>query len=123
MEPDYETFECRFKFGKMPLDQADDDDVFRTLCFSQCPSKGRLRTGHSRAARMVATGEEAMGRSSGCSTSSRAAAAADAQSDSVSRELACAILQDSEYNAAIPPPEVYLRKLSDWLRGQESPAP
>jgi hypothetical protein len=66
MEPDYETFQCQFKFGKAPIPQAlpspalcgalqyanagalicifpqAADEVFLTPCFQQCPSKGRI---------------------------------------------------------------------------------
>ncbi|KAJ1472893.1 hypothetical protein T484DRAFT_1557659, partial [Baffinella frigidus] len=36
MEPDYETFACKFSFGKAPLQQ-EVDEVFATACFAQCP--------------------------------------------------------------------------------------
>lgn len=38
MEPNYETFECQFSFGKTPLPR-DQDDAFQSGCFSQCPTK------------------------------------------------------------------------------------
>lgn len=38
MEPNYETFECQFSFGKMPLPR-DEDEAFQSGCFSQCPTK------------------------------------------------------------------------------------
>ena len=34
--PDYETFECRFVYGKTPP-SPEQDDAFNTPCFSQCP--------------------------------------------------------------------------------------
>ena len=34
--PDYETFECRFVYGKTPP-PTELDDAFNTPCFSQCP--------------------------------------------------------------------------------------
>mmetsp|Transcript_39346 Transcript_39346/g.92616 ORF Transcript_39346/g.92616 Transcript_39346/m.92616 type:complete len:91 (+) Transcript_39346:46-318(+) len=46
MEPDYETFACKFSFGKAPLQQ-EVDEVFATACFAQCPSKGSLRAAHA----------------------------------------------------------------------------
>lgn len=42
MEPDYETLECRFKFGLPPSD-ADEEDARNVACFSACPAKGALR--------------------------------------------------------------------------------
>lgn len=38
MEPNYETFECQFSFGKTPLPRQD-DEAFQSVCFSQCPTK------------------------------------------------------------------------------------
>ena len=37
MEPDYETMECRFKFGVPPSD-ADEADARSVACFAACPS-------------------------------------------------------------------------------------
>ena len=34
--PDYETFECRFVYGKTPP-PPEQDQAFDTPCFSQCP--------------------------------------------------------------------------------------
>eukprot|EP00281_Chroomonas_sp_CCMP1168_P019699 CAMPEP_0206224592 /NCGR_PEP_ID=MMETSP0047_2-20121206/7108_1 /ASSEMBLY_ACC=CAM_ASM_000192 /TAXON_ID=195065 /ORGANISM="Chroomonas mesostigmatica_cf, Strain CCMP1168" /LENGTH=69 /DNA_ID=CAMNT_0053647559 /DNA_START=1 /DNA_END=206 /DNA_ORIENTATION=+ len=42
MEPDYDTFECRFKFGAEPPSQQS-DPVFASPCFTQCPSKAKRR--------------------------------------------------------------------------------
>ena len=42
--PDYETLECRFKFGVAPLEGGDEENELRAVaCFSACPSKGELR--------------------------------------------------------------------------------
>ena len=38
MTPNYEDFSCQFAFGVEPKPQ-DEDEVFRTPCFRQCPSK------------------------------------------------------------------------------------
>lgn len=42
MEPDYETLECRFKFGLRPS-AADEEEARSVACFSACPSNGLLR--------------------------------------------------------------------------------
>ena len=42
MEPDYETLECRFKFGLRPT-AADEAEARSVSCFSACPSGGALR--------------------------------------------------------------------------------
>jgi hypothetical protein len=42
MEPNYETFECQFSFGKTPL-PVEEDEAFRSSCFSQCPTRHRSR--------------------------------------------------------------------------------
>ena len=42
MEPDYETLECRFKFG-VPPTEADEEDARNVACFAACPSAGSLR--------------------------------------------------------------------------------
>ena len=42
--PDYETLECRFKFGVAPLEGGDEENELRAVsCFAACPSKGELR--------------------------------------------------------------------------------
>jgi hypothetical protein len=38
IEPDYETLECRFKFG-VPPSAANELDARRVACFEQCPSR------------------------------------------------------------------------------------
>jgi hypothetical protein len=40
--PDYETLECRFKFGLTP-DEDEEATARRVACFSACPSAGELR--------------------------------------------------------------------------------
>lgn len=42
MTPNYDDFSCQFSFGRTPLPQ-DQDEAFRTPCFSQCPTKTRRR--------------------------------------------------------------------------------
>ena len=42
MEPDYETLECRFKFG-LPPTANDEADARSVGCFAACPSAGSLR--------------------------------------------------------------------------------
>lgn len=37
MEPNYETFECQFSFGKTPLPK-EQDEAFQSACFTQCPT-------------------------------------------------------------------------------------
>jgi hypothetical protein len=102
MEPDYETFECRFKFGKVPLEQAT-DEAFRTACFAQCPSKGALRSAHSPPSRMSASGDE--------------------MSPAQFEELCDAIMVDTRYDASVPSARHYRDKLLQWLRGERSAAP
>ena len=42
IEPDYDTLQCRFKFGLRPT--ADDEFQARNVaCFAACPSAGSLR--------------------------------------------------------------------------------
>ena len=42
MEPDYETLECRFKFGKAP--SAEEEEEARSVaCLAGCPTFGALR--------------------------------------------------------------------------------
>lgn len=36
LQPDYETFECRFVYGKTPP-PPEEDEAFNTPCFGQCP--------------------------------------------------------------------------------------
>lgn len=38
MEPNYETFECQFSFGKTPP-PPEEDEAFASPCFSQCGNK------------------------------------------------------------------------------------
>lgn len=38
MEPNYETFECQFSFGKTPMPRHQ-DEAYTSRCFSQCPTK------------------------------------------------------------------------------------
>ena len=106
MEPDYETFECRFKFGKAPLPQHH-DDAFRTACFVQCPSKGALRSAHSPPS------------SSPSSLTSRAEVKTVAEFE----ELCDSIAVDKEYDSRVPGGDVYWRKVSDWVRGDTSAGP
>lgn len=40
--PNYETFECQFKFGIAPS-MADEADARGVTCFAECPSRGSLR--------------------------------------------------------------------------------
>ena len=41
MEPNYETFECQFSFGRTPAEEAV-DEAFTTPCFVGCPTaRGR----------------------------------------------------------------------------------
>ena len=42
MEPDYESLECRFKFG-VPPTATDEADARNVACFAACPSAGSLR--------------------------------------------------------------------------------
>eukprot|EP00547_Thalassionema_nitzschioides_P010789 CAMPEP_0194263408 /NCGR_PEP_ID=MMETSP0158-20130606/47042_1 /TAXON_ID=33649 /ORGANISM="Thalassionema nitzschioides, Strain L26-B" /LENGTH=191 /DNA_ID=CAMNT_0039003591 /DNA_START=2231 /DNA_END=2806 /DNA_ORIENTATION=- len=52
INPNYETFECQFSFGRMP-DPKDEAELMATPCFAKCPTGGtnrqqHLRTGRSR---------------------------------------------------------------------------
>jgi hypothetical protein len=47
MEPNYETFECQFSFGKTPTPETELDAV-GTPCLMRCPTAGALREFHSR---------------------------------------------------------------------------
>lgn len=99
MEPDYDTFECRFKFGKMPLPQQS-DDVFQTQCFAQCPSRGALRDSHA----------------------PRPPPAALA-SDKPPQALCDTIEADGTHEPSVPSAEVYRRKLMAWARGEQEAPP
>lgn len=45
MEPDYETFECQFSFGKTPSTET--EELAKTVpCLSRCPTAGSLRKFH-----------------------------------------------------------------------------
>jgi hypothetical protein len=57
MEPNYETGECQFKFGKSP-DSQEEFDAKNTPCFSRCPSSGTLRTWHSKKSSEVASTQQ-----------------------------------------------------------------
>lgn len=51
MEPNYDTFECQFSFGKMPTEETE-LAAQRTPCLLRCPSAGSsLRTRHVQQAR------------------------------------------------------------------------
>jgi hypothetical protein len=45
MEPNYETFECQFSFGRTP-DSSTELDAKSTPCLSRCPTFGSLRLQH-----------------------------------------------------------------------------
>lgn len=47
MEPDYDTFECQFSFGKAPTLETETLAAL-TPCLSRCPSAGGLRRNHNR---------------------------------------------------------------------------
>jgi len=47
MEPNYETFECQFSFGKMPSKKTELEAV-NTPCLMRCPTAGALREWHTR---------------------------------------------------------------------------
>ena len=96
MEPDYETFECKFKFGKAPLPQQE-DDAFRTACFLQCPSKGALRAGHS--------------------PPSTVAPPHTFKTMVEFEELCDSIAVDAEYDGGVPSGGLYWRKIFEWVRG------
>eukprot|EP00310_Coccolithus_braarudii_P023368 CAMPEP_0183337468 /NCGR_PEP_ID=MMETSP0164_2-20130417/5098_1 /TAXON_ID=221442 /ORGANISM="Coccolithus pelagicus ssp braarudi, Strain PLY182g" /LENGTH=271 /DNA_ID=CAMNT_0025507159 /DNA_START=17 /DNA_END=832 /DNA_ORIENTATION=- len=42
IEPDYETLQCRFKFGLLPTD-ADEAEARNVACFAACPSAASVR--------------------------------------------------------------------------------
>jgi len=45
MEPDYETYECQFSFGKTPTEET--ENMAKSIpCLSRCPSAGALRKFH-----------------------------------------------------------------------------
>jgi hypothetical protein len=51
MEPDYDTFECQFSFGKLPTETT--EEVAKTTpCLMRCPSAGALRAQHQACDRM-----------------------------------------------------------------------
>lgn len=45
MEPNYETHECQFRFGKTP-DMETEEAAFSTPCLARCPTAGSLRSQH-----------------------------------------------------------------------------
>ena len=45
MEPDYETFECQFSFGKTPTIETE-ASALATPCLARCPAGGALRSRH-----------------------------------------------------------------------------
>ena len=47
MEPNYETFECQFSFGRTP-DATTEAMAQATPCLQRCPTAGSLRQFHSR---------------------------------------------------------------------------
>ena len=49
MVPDYETLECRFKFG-LPPSLEDEEEARAVACFPACPAKGALRGSPTRCA-------------------------------------------------------------------------
>ena len=49
MVPDYETLECRFKFG-LPPSAEDEEEARAVACFAACPAKGALRGSPTRCA-------------------------------------------------------------------------
>jgi len=46
MEPDYETFECQFSFGKTPDPETTELLAKSTPCLARCPTAGTLRQFH-----------------------------------------------------------------------------
>ncbi|GKY92754.1 hypothetical protein MPSEU_000245400 [Mayamaea pseudoterrestris] len=46
MEPNYETFECQFSFGKVP-NEADELEAKNVPCLMRCPTAGSIRKQHS----------------------------------------------------------------------------
>lgn len=42
MTPNYEDFSCQFSFGLTPPSE-DEDEAFKTPCFTQCPTKRRFK--------------------------------------------------------------------------------
>jgi hypothetical protein len=45
MEPNYDTFECQFSFGKSPTAETERKAI-KTPCLARCPSSGALRASH-----------------------------------------------------------------------------
>jgi len=84
MEPNYDTFECEFKFGKRPLQQ-DTDEIFTTPCFQQCPSKGNLRLKHQKGDSVMSTHDF--------------------------EQLCNTILKDSQYDTSIPSKQDFIDNL------------
>ena len=70
MVPDYETLECRFKFG-LPPSLEDEEEARAVACFSACPAKGALRGSPTRCAMVGSTGDSGAGPS--CSAGPSAA--------------------------------------------------
>lgn len=60
MEPDYETLQCRFKFGLPPSSQ-DEEEARSVACFGACPFKGALREGAAEVQRCSMVGDESRG--------------------------------------------------------------
>ena len=56
MVPDYDTLECRFKFG-LPPSAADEEEARAVACFAACPAKGALRGSPSRCAMVGGSSE------------------------------------------------------------------
>lgn len=56
LEPNYDDFSCQFAFGKKPLPQ-EQDEVFTTPCFMNCPSKKFARGGETCAGAAVEEAE------------------------------------------------------------------
>ena len=46
MEPDYETYECQFSFGRTP-DATTEQVATQTPCLARCPTMGSLRQFHN----------------------------------------------------------------------------
>ena len=45
MEPNYETYECQFRFGKTP-DEETEVAALSSPCLARCPTAGSLRAKH-----------------------------------------------------------------------------
>lgn len=56
MEPNYETFECQFSFGKTPS-VATELEAMATPCLARCPTAGSLRLWHGGNETMATRGE------------------------------------------------------------------